>query len=391
MMTVSGLMACGDTDSGSFVVRDSLGITIAENRGQAWGPEETWTIAPEPLVRVGSVEGRTHYQLHDVQGVVRLVDGTLVVANAGTHEIRFFDEAGRHIRSVGREGDGPGEYRLISALGVSSRDSVWVYDYGLRRFTILTRHGEFVRLVSLGPTLSAPNAIGRLADGSFVIKEQWSSSLHDEWQPGLSRGLAAVTRLMGEGSTSDTVAMLLGREVFLSDEDGRAVMSAPLFARASSAAVSRDAIYLGDQETFEVLRYSADGELRGITRVLDVDLSITQADIDAEIQRQLARVPKSRQTPLRQQLESMALPPTRPAYGRLRADPYGHLWAAEPSRYPFPAGEWTVFNPDGLLLGVVQMPRRFRLQQVGTDWVLGTWRDELDVEYVTLHQLSKPR
>jgi hypothetical protein len=131
-------------------------------------------VADEPVLRIGTVEGPSEYQLHDVPGAARLDDGTPVIANAGSNEIRFYDDHGRHTHSVGREGDAPGEYRRITGLGAGPSDSLWVYDYGTRRFTVLTAEGEFVRLVALGATLSAPNAVGRLADGSFPAKEQWS-------------------------------------------------------------------------------------------------------------------------------------------------------------------------------------------------------------------------
>ena len=391
VLATASLVACGGEPSGHFTVRDSAGVAIVESYGQAWRPDDTWSLEEELLLRIGTVEGHPAYQLHDVQGVVRLHDGTLVIANGGSNEIRFYDERGRRDHSVGRDGDAPGEYRRISGLGAGPGDSLWVYDYGTRRFTVLTNEGEFVRLVSLGATLSAPNAIGRFTDGSFAVKEQWSSDLHDEWQPGLTRGAAAVIRLFSSGSGFDTVATVLGREVFLSDENGRAVMGAPLFARASSAAVSESDVYVGDQEVFEIFRYSAEGELSQIIRVPDTDLRITETEIDFVIQRDLARVPESRHPMVRSHLESMEMPPTRPAYGRLHVDEEGNLWAAEPTRYPYPARSWTVFDPEGKLLGVVMMPDRFRLQQAGSDWVLGVWRDELDVEYVTLHRLRKGR
>jgi hypothetical protein len=288
---------------------------------------------------------------------------------------------------VGRVGDAPGEYRLITGLGAGPGDSLCVYDYGARRFTVLTAQGDFVRVVTLGATLSAPNAVGRLADGSFAVKEQWSSNIQGERQTGLTRGTTAVTRILPDGSRFDTVATVLGREVFLSDENGRAVMSAPLFARASSASVIGNDVYVGDQTTFEILRYSAEGDLRQIIRVPDADLRITQDDVDAVIAGELARVPESRHPLLRSFLESMDMPPTRPAYGRLHVDQDRKLWVAKPTRYPYAARSWTLFNADGRLLGEVAMPEGLRLQQAGRDWVLGVWRDDLGVEYVALHRL----
>jgi len=391
IVATAALVACGHEPPSHFTGRDSLGIAVAESHAHAWAADDAWGLDKEPLLRIGTVEGPAEYQLHDVQGASRLGDGTLVIANAGSNEIRFYDDRGRHTHSVGREGDAPGEYRRITKLGAGPGDSLWVYDYGTRRFTVLTAQGDFVRVLALGATLSAPNAVGRLADGSFTVNEQWSSSLQSEWQPGLTRGTTAVTRLLADGSAFDTVATVLGREVFLSDENGRAVMSAPLFARASSATVSGNRVFLGSQETFEILRYSPEGDLLQIIRVPNADLSITQEEVDLVIERELARVPESRHPMVRTHLQSMEMPPTRPAYGRLHVDQEGNLWAAEPTRYPYPARFWTVFDPEGQLLGEVVMPDRFRLQQAGPDWVLGVWCDELDVEYVTLHRLRKGR
>ena len=36
------------------------------------------------------------------------------------------------------------------------------------------------------------------------------------------------------------------------------------------------------------------------------------------------------------------------------------------------------------------MPLRFSPMHIANDFVLGRWRDELDVEYVQLYKLAKP-
>ncbi len=381
--------ACAERGSDGFLVRDSAGIAIAESHAPAWHEGQSWRVAAEPLLRVGTVDGPAEYQLHDVQGAVRLGDGTLAVANAGSSEIRFYDRRGRFIDATGGSGDGPGEYRLIAALGQGPRDSLWVYDYGSRRFTVLTEKGSFARLVTLDATLSAPNAVGRLSDGSFIVAEQWSARLGTERRLGLTRGLTAITRISADGAQSDTVTTVLGREVFLGEEGGRTVMSTPLFAHASSAAASGGFTFVGDQTRFEILQYAASGNLKRIIRVPSVDLAVTRVDIDRATEQALASVPEARRPRLRAQLAAMDVPPSRPAFGRLEVDAAGNLWAAEPTRYPNPARSWMVFDPAGRMLGVVVLPDRFRLLQIGPDWVLGVWRNELDVECVAVHSLEK--
>jgi hypothetical protein len=83
------------------------------------------------------------------------------------------------------------------------------------------------------------------------------------------------------------------------------------------------------------------------------------------------------------------MPETRPAYGDLLVDESGRLWAAESTRWPALPSYWTVFDVDGGLLGKVELPNRFRVHAVGSDWVLGVWRDDMDVEFVRLYELLK--
>jgi hypothetical protein len=50
---------------------------------------------------------------------------------------------------------------------------------------------------------------------------------------------------------------------------------------------------------------------------------------------------------------------------------------------------WTVFSPEGRALGSVVTPPGLRVLEIGRDYVLGVWQDELDVEYVRMHRLDR--
>ena len=103
----------------------------------------------------------------------------------------------------------------------------------------------------------------------------------------------------------------------------------------------------------------------------------------------LAREPEERRTMMRQHLEEMALPPSKPAYSRLMIDEAGNIWAAAYARYPAAPRTWTVFAQTGELLGEITVPHEFKVLHIGTAWILGVGRDELDVEYVRLYRLLK--
>jgi hypothetical protein len=49
---------------------------------------------------------------------------------------------------------------------------------------------------------------------------------------------------------------------------------------------------------------------------------------------------------------------------------------------------WRVFDKAGKWLGTVTLPARFNPMDIGTDYVLGLWRDEDDVEHVRMYRLN---
>jgi len=385
------LAACGPEEgAGPAVVHDSAGVQIVESTRAAWPSGAEWRLSGEPVLQVGMAEGPPEYQFVRIEGLLRLPDGRIVVADGGSWEIRFFDSQGTFLTASGRRGDAPGEYRQITGLGYGPGDSVWVYDFGTRRFTVLTGSGELARTMNLGGALSAVGAVGRLSNGSFIVREHWSSgSRTGTVKSGLSRDLAAVAAVSSDGATIDTIGLYPGREVYIGSEDGRAVMSTPLLAHSTSVALLGDRIYVADQERFEIGVYSSAGVLERLVRLLNIDLRVTQRDIEEAVAERLADEPPERHAMMRSHLEAMDVPETRPAYGRLLVDSEGDLWVSEHTSFPAEPIVWRVFDPQGRLLGSVRVPARFHLHQVGDDWAAGVWRDDLGVEYVRLYGVEK--
>lgn len=87
------------------------------------------------------------------------------------HEIHVFDRAGAFVRSVGRRGGGPGEYRYIRALHVTPGDTVHVFDVEHRRWTVLSADFEVLRTNRLPGHIFDGDVI-RLADGRLVLNSR---------------------------------------------------------------------------------------------------------------------------------------------------------------------------------------------------------------------------
>lgn len=95
-------------------------------------------IGDAPILQIGVREGRVEEQFHIITNVVALGDTALAVVDAGALELRFFSLGGGYLGSMGGSGDGPGEFRTISASWAHPEGGVEVVDAILARATHYT-------------------------------------------------------------------------------------------------------------------------------------------------------------------------------------------------------------------------------------------------------------
>ena len=79
-----------------------------------------------------------------------------------------------------------------------------------------------------------------------------------------------------------------------------------------------------------------------------------------------------------------------PAYEQVLLDRAGNLWTVRVRWFWSEAPVWQVLDPQGRWLGQVAMPPGGRISEIGEDYVLGVWRDEMDIETVRMYGLVKP-
>ena len=50
---------------------------------------------------------------------------------------------------------------------------------------------------------------------------------------------------------------------------------------------------------------------------------------------------------------------------------------------------WSVFDREGRWLGSVETPAGLSVREIGEDYLLGTWKDDVGVEHVRVHRLDR--
>lgn len=394
LLAIAALASCegADAPSSLFAVADSAGVEVVATSVPVWTAEPGWSVAPQPSVTIGQLEGDPPYLFSNIASVLGLPDGSILVADGQTAELRFFDEDGMFRRSVGGRGEGPGEYSDI-AWAAQCGQGLQVLDRRNRRLTMLTSSGELLGTAPLVDpvTGSVPYRSRCGRDGSLVIAG-WGE--HPAMQPDVTFDFYAQEAPVYWLSSPEADPIPLGdyvsseRILTYNPSRGSGGSAPHPFGRAVAFAVGAS-IYIGNADRLQVEERDRAGRLLRLMRGPDDDLIIDEAFLYSWRATQLA----PRDSARRAQLEAneMPMPPRAPAYTEVRIDPLGYIWV-ERFQVPWSAqNRWGVFSPTGEFLGHLTLPAGFQLMDVSENRVLGVNRDEFDVERVEVYALDRGR
>lgn len=235
------------------------------------GQPEQWTL--ERTVTIGSAfDAGT--ALTPVGGVI--VEGDrLFVAQPWDRRLRVYSLTGDFIGFIGRDGEGPGEFRSVDGIGLHG-GLVWIHDSDLQRLQYFDTEGRFVSSVPMAghPSLRAGMAEvqGILADGSRLLREaQWMREMVES-----PRKPIPLLRFDPEGMLRDTVTVIAGRTRIVRLSDGRQSgwISYRILPKAESfrsllsvtpdgsglVAVHRGAATASGTHTFRVIRFDGQAD-----------------------------------------------------------------------------------------------------------------------------------
>lgn len=386
-------VGCGgrQDSSSTAIARDSGGIQIVESSAPA-RTAAPWILDTVPSVDLGGPAGGPNQEFSGSLVPVRQANGRIVVAAGGSNDLRLFRADGTWERTVGRAGSGPGEFRQLGWLGLGPGDTLWTYDFDLRRVSVFSGAGEFVRPITVQPAgeLLAPSPFGLLPDGRLLTRSGTFATEHSK--PGLNRDVVPIHIYDSSGVAPLLVARFPGGENVIETGKGSVSVSGLPFGKALSLAVDGDRLYVGTGDRPEVLVVDLTGAVRRVIRWTGLTEAVTPADIEAYIAHFGEAWPPGQEAMRDKFLQMMRrapFPKSKPAYAGLLTGPGRSLWVrrySEPDREA-PA-EFAVFDSTGVWLGKVSMPARFEPAQIGSTFVLGKWTDPDDVAHIRLYGLK---
>jgi hypothetical protein len=368
-------------------VRDSAGIRIIEHQSRGTPPRVVHRVGSQPRTVIGVDAGEPPYELSGVTSALRLAGGTIVVANTRTSELRFFDDAGRHKATIGRRGQGPGEFGSLAWIQRFGPDSVIAYDR-TRRVLVFSERGRFERESRIaGP----PH--GRFADGRLLASLRvtgrpaggapWDSSRYFVY----STADWAIADTLGMWPNDDQSPV----QVLRRDGGPAIMMPVPFpFGRIVSIHAVGSWIMVGDPSRNELRLHSPDGALRRIIRRAERLVPVTEANVRGYRDSLIAAMPEDARAERARWLETLSMPTTIPAYNRVEVDAIGRIWVEEYRRPGMTRRSWSLYDDGGSYLGDVVAPPDMEVTDMGADFLVGRRRNDLDVEQVVVYDLLPP-
>jgi len=314
------------------------------------------------LTRSGGGEAHEFFRVRDA---ARLPDGSIVVANAGSSEVRFFDSQGKLLTTAGARGDGPGEFRGPDGIGRYPGDSVAVFDRSHKRVTIFDRKGTMGRTLTL--TVDAPvDELHVRGDGGFFARVTRTDALAAMGRAvGRSRIPQDILAFSSTGELRDTFVSVPGFETFVFERGD----AQPPLRKESFVFVSNEAVLVGNADAMAYDVYAEDGRLRQRALIPGYPLAVSR-ELRSALREELMQMaaPEFIQEVNRRMAE--AIPEGMPAYVDLLGDPEGYVWLGLYHR-PGTPQKWVVCDSLGAWVGSISLPKVLEVYEIGHDYLLG--------------------
>ena len=365
--------------------RDSAGVWIVESVVEKGIPPRTLS-GPPVLDLSGLSSDDLFFELRDGRFGE---DGSVLAAEAV--RVTQFDRSGSILFTVGREGEGPGEFRGIRGIAVANPSLIVVVDSRLRRLTLI-RDGvvEDARQIrGLESSRVLPWDIHGLDSLSFILGTGVSGrSLPRDRVDGRLRLPFLVFQISRDGNVVNALPPFRGAEVVWARLDGTAIFGEAPLGRRGMVAVLGENLVLSEGEGVELLILNVEGGVERIYRLTGIDLSVDGPAFDARISGRVERVPgRTRQSKFRDVLLDN-LPSQRPGVSGLRVSHDGDIWVREYAVEGQREHEvWHVIGGStGLYCGAWALPAGFSLWDIRGNEVLGVWRNALGEESARVYQ-----
>lgn len=364
----------------------------------AAGIASRWIVNLRPESAYGWLEGEPDSEFSAVVGVVHGPNERIAVADRALATITVLAADGSVVVTMGRGGDGPGEFRRLAGIVAGGEDRIVAFDGEHQRMSEWTFDGSLLEDTRLSRTGVARRIgeVGRFADGRWYAREGDRMVAADPG--GVGRDTVGFHRLDGDGVVGEALARVPGSLSSQFVVEGMSGIRGALFSPRALGALRGNCLLLaaGDEPVVRIFDQTGTprGELRldiPVDRVTEehrgrwIAASVATAEraMGGEIVPEAVRM-------IEVMGEAIGMAERVPFANDLIVDELGYIWIQS---WQLPDGtgspEWRVFTKTGRGIGTVRLPEGLRALHISAEAVTAVRTDELGRQFVQVHGLER--
>ena len=125
-------------------------------------------ISLEDQLRIGVAFGKEEYMFQEI-GAFDVDDSeTIYISDWKESRIKIFDKNGVYLKTLGRKGQGPGEFERINRLQIINHNMLLVFDGNMKRLSLFNLDGDFEKTIPLQKI--SPLDVFITSKGDFLVK-----------------------------------------------------------------------------------------------------------------------------------------------------------------------------------------------------------------------------
>jgi len=141
------LEACGKQKTEwKGTIEEENGVTIVKNPEEPMYGEDVFSLEEE--LTIGAAEGREEYMFSQIRSIAVDDVGRIYVLDSREAQVKVFDQNGTYVRSIGKRGQGPGEFTRPFSISITGQNELVVDDF-TSRLALFSLEGEFKRNINI--------------------------------------------------------------------------------------------------------------------------------------------------------------------------------------------------------------------------------------------------
>ena len=333
----------------------------------------------------------------------------LFIAQSTEHEVRAYDLDGGLLHRIGGDGEGPGEFRTIAAIGWM-HDTLFVTDGALRRFSVFDADGRYIQSfqwTSVAEGVPRP-PVFYIPSGPQVVLDDGTALLQQGfgYVPGEAERLSVPWLRIDRDGMQDTIAVqsyatpamqrlaAQGSEVWISAPISDAPLYQLMVDASGLAIIERSFPQSADPHVFRLIRIDPEGDTVLTREYPYTPVPTPAGELERQVDAHMERYARSATPPSRESITRILsqpafIPPYLPPVTLVRTGQDGSVWIQR-ERAGRDSVAWNAIDRSGDMAGEVWLPSEARIMAATAEHIAVLEPDELDVPYVLVYRVLRP-